>query len=318
MISDVLGRHLWLTTPMMRGEDVFHLQVKLATVLGRSLDQDGMYGLQTKRAVEEYQRQQGLSADGIVGAATWDKLRGAATARPDHSLADVLDSDRIADLKKSHRRYADGCSWRLDASGVVIGDATAASPVSSADLVLVQRVRNEFAQPIATTIGPGQGCMPVPVELIIATICTESSGNPRAKRLEPGCDTVDPERTPHRISIGLMQTLLSTAREARSMPSLRLDDLLIPKESIAAGAAYIWRQARITRFDPPLVAAAYNAGGVYYNSSPQNAWRLRQYPIGTSKHVDRFVRFFNAAMSDAQRSAYEESIPSLARVLSGN
>lgn len=310
-MSVAFTRHLWLTTPMMRGEDIFSLQVGLANALGRALEQDGIYGLQTKRAVQEYQRAQGLTADGIVGAATWSKLNGEPTATPDHKLDDVLDAQCKADLKKSHRRYQDGCSWRVDAAGVSVDGGANGAAFNDSHLAMVKRVRRDFAQAIASTIGPGPGCIPVPVELIIATICTESSGNPNALRKEPGCDLVDPERTPHRVSPGLMQTLLSTAREARSMPELRLNDLFNPKESIAAGAAYIWRQARTTRFDPPLVAAAYNAGGVYYNSGSANAWRLRQYPIGTSKHVDRFVRFFNAAMADAARNQHEDGIPSL-------
>ena len=57
-------------------------------------------------------------------------------------------------------------------------------------------------------------------------------------------------------------------------------------------AAQLWS----TRFDPPLVAAAYNAGGVYHDPVPANRWRLRCYPIGTGAHVDRFVAWFNDAM----------------------
>jgi hypothetical protein len=60
--------------------------------------------------------------------------------------------------------------------------------------------------------------------------------------------------------------------------------------------AFMWRQGRATRFDPPLVACAYNAGSVRYEGSAANRWRMCQYPIGTAKHADRFVRFFNAAM----------------------
>ncbi len=69
----------------------------------------------------------------------------------------------------------------------------------------------------------------------------------------------------------------------------------------------LWRQGRQTRFDAPLVAAAYNAGGIYYNAASSNRWRLRQYPLGTSKHVDRFV--------DARKTPYEGGIPSFARLL---
>ena len=79
-----------------------------------------------------------------------------------------------------------------------------------------------------------------------------------------------------------MQTLLSTAREVLKDPNLRLDDLLLPEVSIRAGAA------------------------------PNNRWRLRQYPLNTSHHVDRFVRFFNAALADANGAPYRDAIPSFA------
>ena len=37
----------------------------------------------------------------------------------------------------------------------------------------------------------------------------------------------------------------------------------------------------------------YNAGGVYHNDSTENRWRMRQYPLGTSHHADRYVLWFN-------------------------
>lgn len=51
----------------------------------------------------------------------------------------------------------------------------------------------------------------LPVELIVATICTESRGKPEAIRTEPGCRS--DQETPGRVSPGLMQTLISAARE---------------------------------------------------------------------------------------------------------
>jgi peptidoglycan hydrolase-like protein with peptidoglycan-binding domain len=35
---------------------------------------DGVYGVVTATAIEVFQRKQGLTADGIVGPQTWDKL----------------------------------------------------------------------------------------------------------------------------------------------------------------------------------------------------------------------------------------------------
>ena len=40
---------------------------------------DGIFGPQTEAKVKEYQRDQGLAADGIVGRATWERLLGVGT-----------------------------------------------------------------------------------------------------------------------------------------------------------------------------------------------------------------------------------------------
>ena len=161
----------------------------------------------------------------------------------------------------------------------------------------------------------------VPIELVVACICVESSGNPNAFRREPGCSLVDPELTPAKVSVGLMQTLLSTARDALQRPDIHIADLRDPALSIEAGATYMWRQGRLTCFDPPVVGAAYNAGSLRFDASPQNRWRMVQYPIGTSQYDDRFVSFFNAAMGgpnpiyDRIDPAVQERIPSLRKLL---
>ena len=136
----------------------------------------------------------------------------------------------------------------------------------------------------------------MPIELIIATICTESTGNPNAVRSEPGF-TSDAD-TPHRVSIGLMQTLISTARDTLSRDGVSASTidrawLFTPRNSIRAGTAYIRKQFSTTGFDPPKVACAYNAGSLRPNDSEQNRWKMRQFPIGTSKHADRFIAWFN-------------------------
>jgi soluble lytic murein transglycosylase-like protein len=90
-----------------------------------------------------------------------------------------------------------------------------------------------------------------------------------------------------------MQTLISTARAAAGDDSITAKMLETPRVSINAGVAYIASQFNVTGFDPPKVACAYNAGGIYYNPSPNNRWKMRQYPIGTAHHADRFISFFN-------------------------
>jgi soluble lytic murein transglycosylase-like protein len=294
-----LSRQLWLSAPLMRGDDVLSVQRRLA-VLGFAVRQDGLYGRATEDAVSQFQSREGLKSDSLVGAATWHALfqdaaagnRGDASpqrpARPISALAEILTKEKLEVLKKEHQRFRDGCKWSISADGLKVEKAEP----SESEKQLAGQVLDRFAHALAS----GLAEFPVPVELIIACICTESSGKPDAQRPEPGCDRKDPEQTPGRVSMGLMQTLLSTARIALHDRNLALSALRDPVTSIRAGAAYMWRQGLETSFDPPLAAAAYNAGSIRYNGSSANRWKLLQYPIGTSQHCDRFVLFFNAAI----------------------
>lgn len=59
------------------GDQVKNLQMLMNACLGTSLTLDGVFGSDTEKAVIKFQSQYGLTADGIVGANTkqkiWDK-----------------------------------------------------------------------------------------------------------------------------------------------------------------------------------------------------------------------------------------------------
>ena len=59
------------------GDDVRRLQEKL-NEYGYGLDTDGIFGVKTQSAVRDYQKNNGLSVDGIVGANTWGKLNASS------------------------------------------------------------------------------------------------------------------------------------------------------------------------------------------------------------------------------------------------
>jgi soluble lytic murein transglycosylase-like protein len=111
-----------------------------------------------------------------------------------------------------------------------------------------------------------------------------------------------------------MQTLVSTARQALGRRELTGEDLLDPALSIQAGTAYIAQQRFSTRFDPPLVAAAYNAGSLRRDDSPSNRWKLLCFPVGTGQYVDRYVAWFGDCMrvSAAEGWGKQEGVPSFA------
>ncbi|WP_424812111.1 peptidoglycan-binding protein [Roseococcus sp. YIM B11640] len=311
MATAQLERNIWFTTPMMRGDDVLMVQNRLVAS-GALLTQDGLYGRGTRKAVETFQRAAGLLADGVVGVATWSRLMAPPGTAPAAALQPPTEAGQIIDVAKltvPHRLFQGSVEWSLGPQGISIAGGSLAPSVQEQQMVA--KVMTTFSQALTTALSKYK----VPVELVVATICTESGGNPMAKRMEPGCDRDDPSRTPMRVSWGLMQTLLGTAREVLGQPDLPLAQLLEPEVSIRAGAAYMWRQARRTGFDPPLVAAAYNAGSLRWNDGPENRWKMVQYPIGTGHHVDRFCRFLNAAMTTD--AALPSQVPSLREILGG-
>ncbi len=308
-MATVLTRQLWLTTPMMRGDDVLLVQRRLAE-RGAALTQDGLYGAGTRDAIRRFQAEAHLADDGIIGPATWKALF-AGTDMAEAAPSDPLAPENLRKLAEMHGYYKDGCTWRVTPDGVEVSD-TGLQAASDAERSLVGSVLTRFREPILSAIA----IHPVPIENVLACICTESSGNPTPPvRLEPGCDRQDPSRTPSRCSHGLMQTLLSTARMALHDQTLTLDALARPDVSILAGTAYMAQQGQQTRHDPPLAAAAYNAGSLRYDRSSSNRWRLLQYPIGTSRHVDRFIRFVNAAMPLMDSAGLPDSAPSLRRLI---
>lgn len=180
------------------------------------------------------------------------------------------------------RAFPKGIGWRTTKDGVIIeGETEPRGTVG--EPATVRRIWRDFGQDIlrvSRDIG-------VPAELLVATIATETRGDPNAERTEPDGSK----------SVGLMQTLLGTAAEAMGRPVTE-DELRNPAISIEAGARYIRKQRPRTDFEPPLVAAAYNAGSL--REDPQNRWCL----VCTGEHIDRFCQFFNDAVRVAKEDGW--------------
>ena len=86
-----------------QGSDVKELQ-KLLNKNGYKLTEDGIFGINTQKAVRDYQKKMGLDVDGIVGVNTWGSLTGGTSSNAntnsgfsykDFSYADYTESDTV-------------------------------------------------------------------------------------------------------------------------------------------------------------------------------------------------------------------------------
>jgi hypothetical protein len=297
----ILAPPLAFRLPLMTGPEIRTAQLALIRLGVLRGEADGVFGPITREAVAAFQRREGLPADGAIGPETWARLNAQpALTRPrpwGESLRPYLPPLRDWHGGRGTRR------WRLTPQGIAIEGAAPPGntpPRTTASCWARHQAALESAARRFT----------VPVELLLATACTESGGRAEAVREEPGF-TSD-AATPHRVSPGLMQTLISSAREALGDSKLDRAALLDPGVSAAAGAAFIARQARVTGFDPPLVAIAYNAGSLRPASNP---WGLVQTQRGNGHfHADSFCAFFNDAL--AVTPAPPEDVPNFRALLS--
>lgn len=274
-------RLLQYRIPPVRGEDVIAVQNKLRSLGYATGPADGIYGPRTEEAIRKFQIAQNLRPDGMVGPLTWRSLFKVDSTK-DYQQRVV---DLLPELTQPHT-FHDSVSWALTPDGISIEDK--APEGSAGEPKTVTRIWRDLRAPLVQW----SSALGVPVELIISTIGTESGGNLHVRaREEPGY--VSDEVTPHRVSPGIMQTLISTARTVVDDQGVDRAWLEQPANSIQAGTSYIASQWKITHFDPPKVACAYNAGGIHYNQSDTNRWKMRQYPIGTDAHANRFVMWFN-------------------------
>lgn len=198
----------------------------------------------------------------------------------------------MSQLTEWHSRFG-GHAWKITASGIAIkGEGHPRSPGEPRS---IQYLWEDFGDDILYASNE----MQVAADTLSAMVCIEAGRqedslrfDPTATREEPGY--VSDTQTPHLVSPGLMQTLLSTAQHmAKTYHLVDPDEvdrefLQDPGYSLLMGAAYLHHLMDRYGPDPMLLSAAYNAGGLYKDLGSR--WHLRTY---SPERLDRFASFFN-------------------------
>lgn len=205
-----------------------------------------------------------------------------------------------------------GREWRYDGHGVYLRTAPGTPSRSPGAPTTCQTILDLYGPEIyKASLDHG-----IPPELIVMTIAAETANERKYDFTgshtfvwEPHVKVEDvPEATFGDYSAGPMQTLATTARDVIRRLHLSYDPFTIapyfPTEprpapsqnplysggpNIDIGTAEIKTRIGKTGFDPILLAAAYNAGGLY--ESDLNEWHLRS----THDHLDRAAAWFGDA-----------------------
>ena len=207
----------------------------------------------------------------------------------------------------------EGREWRHDERGVYVRDhAEGREPLRTwGEPVTCRTIWALLADEIVTTSNRHG----IPPAIIMMVIATETAfarrygfTGPHTFRWEAHVKVKDVSPPLWGdYSAGPMQTLATTARwvirqqrldydpfqvapvfERRPQPPESLP-LYLPAINIDIGAAAIKQRMAETGHDPILVAATYNAGGLYKNA--QNRWHLRS----TGDHLDRAASWYGDA-----------------------
>lgn len=136
----VIGdRLLFERLPMQRGDDVVDLQARLGG-LGFLDDRiDGILGPRTRRAVEDFQRNCGLTVDGICGPETVRELIRLGARTPATVKARVVERARLLEASRE-----------LTGRVVVVGDLGGVSALADA----VERAVHAEGATVVVTTGP--------------------------------------------------------------------------------------------------------------------------------------------------------------------
>ncbi len=131
-------RLLYLRHPMLRGDDVAELQRRLGALGFDAGRVDGIFGRDTKAALDEFQRNAGLTVDGVCGPDTVRELERLSARRGDREPVAALrevERLRMAPRTLQGKRVAIGDGGGLHA---VVSAAARVLTAAGAQVTVVQ------------------------------------------------------------------------------------------------------------------------------------------------------------------------------------
>ena len=239
---------------------------------------------------------------------------------PDTPTVDWASAPRVAEGEWMGR--FGGATWRSCPLGIFLkgeGDERPAEPERTPGPPTTTRaVCDLFGPHLVET-----ACRwDIPPEILVMVVATEAGmfrevgfTGPLTFRWEAHVKVRDVEPSFRGdYSFGPMQTLAGTARRVarsqelgldpmttfpalRERPNIAVEDLpgYEAKISLAVGGAVIADGLHRTGLDPILIAARYNAGGLYDASSPTSRFHNRWHLRVCGNHLDRAARWFGDA-----------------------
>jgi N-acetylmuramoyl-L-alanine amidase len=118
-------RLLYLRTPHLRGDDVDELQRRLQSLGFDTGRVDGIFGAQTARALEDFQRNAGLTCDGICGPDSLAESERLGRMSGPGSIAGLRERESLRQAPRTlqHRRVVVAHEGGLDAVAAGVAKA---------------------------------------------------------------------------------------------------------------------------------------------------------------------------------------------------
>ncbi len=196
-------------------------------------------------------------------------------------------TDALAGSLLSQHRYAEGIAWAYVATGIT---EDGGGPRVNTQ-TLVDEVFVAFGDDLRTVAVDAA----VPIELLSSAVClvAETHGTAAAATHVQYLDGFESfETTPTLCYAGC--TGLRWDRIVQLMGATTLDAYLAdPSTAITAAAQHMLATIGETRFQPPMMASAYNAEGLRYDTTSR--WRMAQ-----AAQIDSFIGWFNTAVHALQ------------------